>query len=169
LEGYYDGNIGKMVGLVEKTGEWIYEPSILINNSIISVNEKEYIEYTNSGKLTEFKCGNGVLLNVSYRMSIIDYNIENEARKEKDNTNHYLAPLGKAIDDYELALSNLEECCLNENYVAQNDNDSATDSSKELAKEIAEARLAVRDTYTTYIIELVAAQEEDARRKGEIA
>jgi hypothetical protein len=36
-------------------------------------------------------------------------------------------------------------------------------------EDFAVVRSAVRNAYTAYILELVAAQEEDARRKGEIA
>jgi hypothetical protein len=50
----YDGN------------EEVYEPYILLDGNLISVNEIEETTYLKPGKLTELKSGNGVLVNLSY-------------------------------------------------------------------------------------------------------
>ena len=145
----------------------VYEPYIVINKNVISVNETEEIEYTRPGKLSELKSGNGSLVNISYQMGIIEYTIEDIAKKayKDENHNHYLYDLGKAIFDYEDALDLL-------NKLLKDKEEAEIDSQSTLAtlpQEIAQARAALKDTYNTYILELVKGQKEDARRKGEIA
>jgi hypothetical protein len=58
-----------------------YDPSITVDNSIISVNEKEYLEYIKPGKITSIISGSGVLVNIAYSLGEITYTIESEAEK----------------------------------------------------------------------------------------
>jgi hypothetical protein len=83
-------------------------------------------------------------------MCNITYNIEIEAESITD-PNHYLYKLGTAIYDYKTALTNLEL------------NLEVGD-----AEAIKNARLMIDEAYTAYIVELIAAQEEDLRRRGVI-
>ena len=127
-----------------------YEPFLTINNNITSVNEIEKTEYIRPEKVIELKSGNGVLVNMSYQMGVITFSIEKEAIKVSDK-NHYLYTLGQSIKIYNKAIEDLEDKLTNGNET-----------------EISAVRINVRNAETNYIIELVKAQTEESRRKGEI-
>ena len=165
LKEYYDGYNGIVYDDIQNSK--IYEPYILINGEIISVNEIEETSYIKPGKLNELQSGNGVLINIAYQLSIIEYNIENIALNNKD-PNHYLYNLGKAIKEYNTQLNNLNKKLSNEEEDSTASDEEIAKAREEFEKEIMEIRAAVTTAYTKYIYELVKAQEEDARRRGEI-
>jgi hypothetical protein len=99
-------------------------------------------------------------------MGVIKYNLEDDALLAYNNGNgyrgHYLYNLGKAIIDYNNAVIALNIS------IGLDENGNYIDNKDPVNEVIAAARKAVAETYTKYILELVRAQEEDARRKGEI-
>ena len=155
IEEYYDAYNNISYDNSTSDRKKIYEPFILIDGNVISVNEIERTHYIKPGKLNELKSGNGILINISYQMGMIKYTIEDIAYQNRNNKYHYLYNLGQAIVKYENSLNNLKNLL--------------KDGSAATAEEIAEARTAVDQTYIKYIIELVKGQKEDARRRGEIA
>lgn len=139
-----------------------YEPYILLNESLISVDEIEETSYLRPGKLMKLKSGNGVLVNLSYQMGIIKYNIEDIATDayNNNNQNHYLYTLGYAINRYNNLQTKLEDLL---------DENTTEDVTTTIVEEIEQTRAEIKSAYDIYIIELIKGQKEDARRKGEIA
>lgn len=147
---YYDAYNGKEYGPDE------YEPYIVLNGTSISIEDSENVSYLKPGRITELKSGNGVLVNLSYQLGIITYQVETEAFTSKVNKGHYLYALREAIQKYNTAVQGLQTAL-----------SSKSGSDKTYADNIDAARVKVDDTYITYILELVKAQEEDARIRGE--
>lgn len=138
----------------DKDHALLYQPLININDNIISIDETESANYMKPGKLSVLKSGNGVFVNLAYQMGIITYTIEDMAYNNKDNTSHHLYKLGQAIHNYKVACDHLDEVL--------------SDTSTATISQMESARQSVKSKYDIYIIELVAAQEEEARRRGEI-
>ena len=158
LEKYYDG-----FNKVDCGQE--YQPLVQFNDEVVNVNEKEQAHYLNPENITKLKSGNGVLVNLAYSISIIAFKLEDDARKayQNNNTNHYLYRLGQAISVYDEAMSNMQALLSNENSI-----EIEGEKGKQYIESLNNARSIVKTAYDTYILELVAGQEEDARRKGEI-
>ena len=149
LYGYYDSHNDKITTK--------YEPYLIINGEIVSVNETETVNFINPGDIIELKCGNGSLTNLCYQMGEITYKIENDAKKvySEGNTNHYLFALGEAINKYDTAVNNLS--------TTLNDENSALNLSV-----INKLKNDINTWYNKYILRLVDAQKEEARMRGEI-
>lgn len=138
-----------------------YQPILQLNGNSISLNEIERTSYRKPDKPTELKSNNGVLVNLSYSMGTIVFNIENTAIQEYNNSNtsHWLYGLGSAINDYENAKKSLDDLL----------KEDSMDDSEEYIAQLNAARADIQTTYNAYILTLIETQQEDKRRKGEIA
>ncbi len=135
-----------------------YDPTVNMNGTNISVNDIERKSYVKPGVLTSLKSGNGTLTTLSYQMGVITFALEEEAYNNRNNSEHYLAPLGKAIAAYNVAVTSLN------NALGINNNGTYIKNYNPDPAKIAECRAAVNSAYTTYIIKLVAGQKEESRR-----
>ena len=153
-EYYYDG----YNNIKYENENKLYEPFAKINGEIVSVNEREKIHYSCPDKIKELLCGNGCFISLTYQLANIKYNIEIDAQSQNVGLGHYLYPLKVAINNYNDAMTEFK------NMLNNFDNENSAITIEQVQNKRNEIALA----YKTYIIELVKAQEENSRRKGEI-
>lgn len=125
-----------------------YQPLLQINDSIISVEEIETFDMKNPKSFQTLKSGNGVVVELSYQIRTIDYNIENNPQW---NVLSYKKAYQSACQELSDILSDefMPTDMINYNY-----------DTEQLLRE------KVKKTYTDYILALVAAQEEEQKAEG---
>lgn len=124
-----------------------YQALISIDNSQISVEDTRDFTLSNPGAIAELKSGNGIVVNVAYRLRTIDFSIENtnrevlQAKKEYNNLLIYLNSLIKDLNGPE---------------------------NEEVIDEIEDTRQALQDKYINYILTLVEAQRLEKEAEGNV-
>lgn len=123
----------------------VYQPFIEINNSQISLNDTQVFTMDKPGKLSSLKSGNGTVVEVSYQVRNIDYNIEDDERNYPS--------LFNAKKDYLETLVDFEE------YLNDDTNLGEQSILDNYQKDL-------NIKYNKYILELIKAQEEEKKAEG---
>lgn len=127
-----------------------YEPFIKIDKEIISVNELETYQISSLGRKDIIMIGNGAMAEISYQKRNIDFRIE------LDETYPALAA---ARNEYLTALNNL-------NAKYEEIKTGSAEKVEDVDSILIDLKENVNKTYTSFIIELVKAQEEEKRSEG---
>lgn len=119
-----------------------FEPTIVVNGSVVSVEETRDFETSHLNDIQSFKISNGVTVSCGYQIRIIDYSIE-----ENDLYSTGMLEKKKAYNDAVTAF---------ENYDFENYNDDSFERCK----------AEVKETYRQYILTLVKAQKLEKEAEG---
>lgn len=122
-----------------------YKPYIVVNGNSVSVEDTRDFEFNNPGEISSLTCGNGITVNVGYQLRTIEYSIENT---------RYYVDLPSFKDLYNQAVEKYEE--------AIEDNENYTQEQLDALCEN------VKNTYRTYILKLIEAQELEAEAEGDL-
>lgn len=136
INGYYDIYNDK---LYDATG---YNPTVKINNSIISVEETRDFETTRLDNIQSFEVGNGVTVNCGYQIRIIDYSIE-----ETDLYSTGIITKKKAYKDAVAAYE-------------------AFDYDNFSQDKLEKVRAQIKEAYRQYILALIKAQELEKKAES---
>lgn len=129
-------------------GENSYQPLLQINDSIVSVEDTENFDMKRPQSFETLKSGNGVVVEISYQIRTIDYNIENNPQWD-------VLSYKKA---YQSACQELNDI-LSDTFMPTDMENYHYDTEQLLREK-------VNKTYTDYILALVEAQEEEKKAEG---
>ena len=133
-----------------------YNPSLEINNvewlgfknTNVNVNEIGKIEFSPTEDIEALQSGNGVMVSLSYSLGNALFKIESEAEAQ-DGTGKFTQSLCDAINSYKDTLDKLDQS------IAESTND------------ISKWQKMLQIAYDTHIIQLIKAQQYEARERGE--
>lgn len=127
-----------------------YAVSAQLDKEIISVKETGQYSIKNPDLFTTLKTHNGVVATISYQIRTVDYRVEFD---------EYYSALIIAKRNYEEKVKELQD------YYASLDN-AEIEITDEIDANIKTYIAQIKTLYTTYILELIKAQEEEKKAEG---